>query len=116
MSNELVQTVKFLLLHWERLPKIREASANLIEKLDPFMADLNPTLIVARQINLELVSVIDRVFEFVNEIETQDINAFDALEKTAEFNLELYQALTEAREIKPMLWKTLSEMKEEIGD
>ena len=65
MSNELVQTVKFLLLHWERLPKIREASADFIKKLDPFMKDLDPTLIVARQVNLELVNVIDRVFAFV---------------------------------------------------
>ena len=115
MSNELVQTVKFLLLHWERLPKIREASADFIKKLDPFMKDLDPTLIVARQVNLELVNVIDRVFAFVKKIETQDINAFDALEETAKLNSELHQALTESKEIEQMVMDRLSEMKKELG-
>lgn len=115
MSNEFVQTVKFLLLHWERLPKIREASADFIKKLDPFMKDLDPTLIVARQVNLELVNVIDRVFAFVKKIETQDINAFDALEETAKLNSELHQALTESKEIEQMVMDRLSEMKKELG-
>lgn len=115
MSELFVQTIKDQLLYGGRLSKIRERSVKTIEQLDPFMKDLDPTLIVARQLNLDLVRISDRIFKFIKEVETQDINAFDAFEKTAKLDSELHQVLSEILDAGPMVMDRLSEIKKELG-
>ena len=114
MSNEFVQAVKKELFY-DEIPELREASLVVVNTLDLFTAKLPPTLIIARQVNVDFIEVLDKISAFVKEVETQDVDASYAFKKTLILKMELHLTLTTVKRIGQLV-QMMPKMKEEIGD
>ena len=116
MSNEFVQAVKKELFY-DEIPELREASLEVVNTIDLFMAKLPlpPTLIIARQVNVDFIEVLDKISAFVKEVETQDVDASYAFKKTLILKMEFHLTLATVKRVGQLV-QMMPKVKEEIGD
>lgn len=114
MSNEFVQAVKKDLFY-DEIPELREASLVIVNALDLFKVELPPTLIIARQVNVDFIEVLDKISAFVKEVETQDVDASYAFKKTLKLKMEFHLILATVKRVRQLV-QMMPKMKEEIGD
>ncbi len=114
MSEEFVQAVKKELFY-DEIPELREASLVVVNVLDSSTVELPPTLIVARQVNVDFIEVSDKISEFVKEVETQNVDASYAFRKTLILKMELHLILATVKRVGQLV-QMMPKMKNEIGN
>ncbi len=114
MSEEFVQAVKKDLFY-DEIPDLRKASLVVVNILDSSTEELPLTLIVARQVNVNFIEVLDKISEFVKEVETQNVNTSYAFRKALKLKIEFHITLETVKKVGHLV-QTMPETKEEVGN
>lgn len=114
MSEEFVQAVKKDLFY-DEIPDLRKASLVVVNVLDSSTEELPLTLIVARQVNVNFIEVLDKISEFVKEVETQDVNASYAFRKALMLKIEFHITLETVMKVGRIV-QIMPETKKEVGN